>query len=156
MGQTLRSLSYRLIPSKAVFNNRFVIEICEQVHIHYRNLRIILNKADWLNVARGFRDALERWEKLGSPEPKQGTHYELCRKNIEGSEELFKINLNKNLYPKYEGKIFSEGAEIKDETYIHLKLRDLRVELSWEEFNKLADMFAEAKNRISETIACEI
>ncbi len=34
MGRTLRSLAKNDIPSKSIFNNRFVIEICETVHIH--------------------------------------------------------------------------------------------------------------------------
>lgn len=150
MGQTLKNLSYRKAKERAVFDNRFVVEVCEKFHVHYRNLRILLNTQDWLSVAKGFKDALERWEKLGKPEAQEGVHYELCRKNIVGSEDMIKVNLNKNLYPKYEGKIFSEGHVIQDKEYIHLKIRDLRIEMSISEFEQLAEVIKDAKEKLVE------
>ncbi len=153
MGQTLEKLSEKKIEGKAVFHNRFVVEICEKVHFHYRNLRIILSEKDWVELALGVRDALNRWEKLGKPEPKKGIHIELCRKTV-ASEPLFDdsiaINLNKNLYLENDGKIFAEGAEIEDKKYIHLKIRDQRFELSLEEFKQLSEAVVEAKDYLWE------
>ncbi|MBX4189764.1 hypothetical protein KW791_00480 [Candidatus Parcubacteria bacterium] len=150
MGQTITRLADRKLEGKAVFNNRFVVEICEKVHVHYRNLRIILSLKDWISVAQGMADALKRWEKLGSPDPGD-RHIELCRKEVAcdpiGSDDIA-INLNRNLYLLNEGKIFAEGAELSDQTYIHLKVRDQRLELSLSEFNQLADAIIEAKDKL--------
>lgn len=151
MGQTLLKLSESKLPGKPIFNNRMVVEICEAVHVHYRNLRIILSLNDWKEFAKGMADSLSRWEYRGKVEPKEGTHIELCRKQVASEplhDDSVKINLNKNLYNLNEGKIFAEGAELNDAKYIHLKIRDLRVELTLDEFNKLANCVKEAEEKI--------
>lgn len=152
MGRTLDRLATKTLTSKAIFNNRFVVEICEKVHVHYRNLRIILSLKDWVSMAQGMRDALNRWERLGSPDVGD-KHIELCRKEV-ATEPLhdneIALNLNKNLYIENDGKIFAEGSELSDQNYIHLKVRDLRIELSLGEFNQLADAVIEAKELLCE------
>jgi hypothetical protein len=151
MGRTIDQLASKKLEGKAVFHNRFVVEICEKVHVHYRNLRIILSLKDWIEMAIGFSDALKRWEKMGNPETKIGTHIELCRKEV-AKDPLFDdsvaVNLNQNLYALHEGKIFAEGSEIQDQRYIHLKIRDLRVELSLKEFAQLSEAVMEAKDKL--------
>ncbi len=149
MGQTIEKLSERKISAKCIFNNRFVIEICEKVHTHYRNLRIVQSLDDFINTAEGFRDALDRWKKRGCP----GTgnrHIELCRKNvaIADDSDTIQINLNKNLYNEHSGEIFSKGADFTEQQYIHLKIRDYRIELSLEDFKELSHAVKEATNRL--------
>jgi len=154
VGQTIRELSTRKLEGKAVFNKRFVVEICEKVHVHYRNLRLILSLTDWIHMAGGMRDALARWQKLGRPEP-GNKHIELCRREVASdpiNDDLIAINLNRNLYPLNEGKIFSEGAQIVDNHYIHMKIRDERIELSLGEFNRLAEAVLEAKEALCQEL----
>lgn len=151
MGQTIKNLSTRKLSDKTIFNSRFVNEVCETIHFHYRNLRITLSLPDWISLAQGCSDALSRWKKLGEKSPEKGTHIELCRKEVAKEpqdEASVRINLNRNLYPQHEGRIFSEGAEFEDEKYIHLKIRDLRIELSMDDFNEIADCFQEAKEKL--------
>jgi hypothetical protein len=151
MGQTIEKLAERKLEGKAVFNNRFVVEVCEKIHVHYRNLRIILSLKDWIEMAYGMKDALSRWEKMGKPETSAKTHIELCRKVVATepiSDDIIAINHNKNLYALHEGKIFAEGSELVDQTYVHLKIRDQRIELSLSEFNQLADAVKEAKETL--------
>lgn len=149
MGVTIQKLSEREVEQKCIFNNRFVVEICEKVHTHYRNLRIVQSLDDFINMAEGFSQSLERWKKRGCP----GTgsrHIELCRKNVAIADESNKIqiNLNHNLYNQHEGEIFSKGAEFKEEQYIHLKIRDYRVELSIDDFKKLTEAVKEASDKL--------
>jgi len=150
MGYSINKLVRRELSNRAIFNNRFVVEIAEKVHVHYRNLRINFNLPDFLEFCRGCVKTLERWEALGQPEPKPGQHIELCRRKVatDAVNDGFQVNLNKNLYNANKGKIYSEGAEFKDDTYIHLKIRDLRIELSTEEFMEVADAIAEAKGKL--------
>ena len=149
MGQTLTKLAERDLTGKPIFPNRFVVECCEVFHTHFKNLRIVLSTTDFIKVAEGFASALSRWQKQGSPEPAQGTHIELTRKEVaDANDNRILINLNRNLYLPNEGRVFAEGAEFKDEQYIHLKVRDLRWECSIEEFMILASAIQEAKTRL--------
>lgn len=150
MGQTLKNLSSKELTSKTIFDNRFVIEIAEKVHIHYRNLRLNLSMQDWISLCQGCIDAFNRWKKLDCPENKQGIHIELCRKKIatEAHNDGIKVNLNNNLYNHNKEKIFSEGAEFTDEKYIHLKVRDIRLEMPILEFKLLAQAIKEADEQL--------
>ena len=158
MGHSLAKLSKKEIANKAIFNSRFVVEICEKVHLHYRNLRILLSLPDFLELAKGLIVAMERWQKLGQPEPQVGQHIELCRRKVatEAYNEGIQVNLNQNLYNANKGKIYAEGCEFGDETYIHIKMRDMRWELSLKEFEEFADAIAEAKGKLenSNTLPC--
>lgn len=150
MGRTIKQLAKKDIGEKSIFHNRFVVEICERVHTHYRNLRIVQTLDDFISMAESFNNALDRWKKRGCP----GTgarHIELCRRQMIVSDpsNTIEINLNENLYNKNEGHIFSEGADFKDEQYIHLKIRDLRLEMSIEEFKTLVEAGTEAYGKLS-------
>lgn len=153
MGKTIENLSKRELKEKAIFNSRFVIEICERVHVHYRNLRITQTLDDFISMAEGFVTALERWKKRGCPGTGNGVHIELSRRNVAVVDEHkdISINLNQNLYKENEGQIFAEGADFHDEEYIHLKLRDVRVELSVNEFKQLTEQCIEAYGKLKST-----
>jgi len=150
MGHSIVKLARRDISNRTIFNNRFVIEIAEKVHVHYRNLRINFNLPDFLEFCHGCINAKERWQTMGQPDPSPGEHIELCRRKVatEPINDGLQVNLNKNLYNANKDKIYSDGAEFKDETYIHLKIRDLRIELSKNEFMEVADAIAKAKSRL--------
>jgi hypothetical protein len=97
-----------------------------------------------MQIAKGCSDSLSRWITRGSPHT-GNTHIELCRKEIVSDKnEMMCVNLNQNLYKKYEGKIYSKGNEFDENTYVHLKYRDLRIEMSEKEFAEFADMIGEA------------
>jgi len=151
MGFTLKSLAKRDIDTKSVFNNRFVTEVAENFHVHYRNLRLILSVADFKEISKGFVQALQRWEQRGRPEPSEGTHIELCRKKVSGiHNDGIQINLNKNLYNLNKGKVFADGADFTEPTYIHVKVRDVRLELSIDDFKLLAEAVKEAEGKLNE------
>jgi len=150
MGHTVKPLSLVEISKHSVFNNRFVIEICERVHTHYRNLRIIQPLDEFITIAEGINQALERWKKRGCPGTGKGMHIELCRKQIALNEESNKIqvNLNDNLYNKNVDGIYSLGADFSDPQYIHIKYRDLRLEMSIPEFKEFADAVSKAAREV--------
>lgn len=148
LGHTIVNLAERKFPEHAIFNHRLVVEVAETFHFHYRNLRIVLSEKDWREFGKGMADAWKRWNERGYPST--GTsHIELCRKEIASEpidKDFCKVNLNKNLYALNDGRIFADGAELEDETYIHLKIRDIRLELTKEEFKILADAVREASD----------
>lgn len=150
MGRTIVNLADGKLSGKAIFNNRLVVEVCETFHVHYRNLRIVLSQKDWESFGKGMNDAWVRWNQRGKP-PCGSGHIELCRKEVASDpvdNEHCKVNLNKNLYELHEGKIFSEGADLQEDTYIHLKIRDIRLELTKAEFKELAKVVKEADDAI--------
>lgn len=152
MGHTIEKLSERKIGKKSIFDSRFVIELCEKAHIHYRNIRIVQSLDDFISTAEAFVSALERWKKRGCPGTGKNQHIELCRKKVAifDDSDTVQVNLNENLYKKNEGGIFAEGAEFnEDEKYIHVKIRDFRIELSLSEFNEVADAFKEAQEKLN-------
>lgn len=152
MGQTLQELASRKLSKPAIFNNRFVVEACESFHVHYRNLRINLSFQDWMSLGRGLADSFARWVKRGQP---QGGHVELCRKTVAQAplfDDTIVINLNKNLYKLNKDKVFAEGADFDEEEYIHLKIRDLRLEMPRLEFRILADAVKEADKKLEEMV----
>lgn len=150
MGHTIENLSVQELNNQTIFNNRMVVEVAEKMHIHYRNLRIMLSVQDWIEFCKGCADSLDRWQKRGCPEPKNGVHIELCRKKVatDAHNDGIKVNLNDNLYLPNEGKIFAEGADFKDKTYVHLKYRDLRLEMPILEFKQFAQAIKEADARL--------
>ena len=98
-------------------------------------------------MSRGMVKSIERWGKLGNPEPGKGVHIELCRRKVaqDAHNDGIQVNYNKNLYNVHKGQIFAEGADLEDESYIHLKIRDMRIELTEQEFRDLADVIGKAK-----------
>jgi len=154
MGRTLEPLAKVSVGKKSIFNNRMVIELCEKAHIHYRNVRIVQSLDDFISTAEAFVSALDRWKKRGCPGTGVNQHIELCRKKIAISDEsdTFQVNLNENLYKKNDGGIFAEGAEFnEDDKYIHIKLRDIRLECSVSEFQKIAEAIKEAQEKLNAT-----
>jgi len=105
---------------------------------------------DWVNMAEGFKDSLERWKKRGCPGTSKERHIELCRKKIisESDTNTILINLNKNLYLQNKGAIFAEGADFEELKYIHLKVGDLRIELSLDQFKELSSAIKEAEEKL--------
>lgn len=153
MGQTLQALSSKKLDRNPIFKNRFCVEICEKVHTHYRNLRLVSTIYDWVNVAEGFKDALERWKARGCPTTRKGQHIELCRKQIVSEEDndALLINLNRNLYLENKDSVYALGNDFIDPTYIHLKLRDVRVELSLRDFRELYYAIDEAYKHLKDS-----
>ena len=119
------------------FNNRFVVEACEDFHFHYRNLRLSISYADWPFFAKGFADSYARWEKQGKP---FGTHTELCRKTVASNAKneeikILQVQLNSALQ-HIEG--LKATVELKGQELIQVKLeRDNLLEVSTELKSKI-------------------
>ena len=60
MGQTIKTLAKEQLPGNPVFHNRFVIEVCEKFHFHYRNLRLTFSITDFIKFCEGVKDGFKR------------------------------------------------------------------------------------------------
>ncbi len=54
MGQIKRIIRKEKVPTP-LLNNRFTIELCENVHMHYRNLRLEFPKEEFLLILRKLK-----------------------------------------------------------------------------------------------------
>lgn len=69
MGHVYRVLAQAEIESEpAHFPKRFVIEDCENIHIHFRNLRIELSVREFIQFTEGMCEALDEFRDFGEPE----------------------------------------------------------------------------------------
>jgi len=64
MGNVYKILSVRKIkPQPDYFADRLIIELCENIHLHYRNLRIELSKSEFLEFADAIAEAARELKK---------------------------------------------------------------------------------------------
>ena len=61
MGNVFKELSRETIkPQTQYFASRLVVELCENIHIHYRNLRLELSDAEFIQFAHKINEALKK------------------------------------------------------------------------------------------------
>lgn len=110
MGQVKRIL-FETKCKKPMLNNRFTVELCENVHIHYRNLRLEFPKEEFLML-------LEAFKRLSNEEIK----------NFNYSDDNFKELIGiYNLPPNTE---FDDRFVLEEQVqgHFHVHYRNLRVE----------------------------
>ena len=95
-----------------LFNNRLTVELCENVHIHYRNLRLEFSKEEFLQILRELKQIDE-----GTVE------------SFEYGENSFLSLINKEILP--DTCEFDKRLQIEEqvEGHCHVHYRNLRIEL---------------------------
>ena len=72
MGEIRKTLSSNSKLSPQMFKDRVVVEWCEDIHIHFKNLRFELDEGDFLQLAAALAMARNRlWKWYDSPEIKK-------------------------------------------------------------------------------------
>jgi tRNA A-37 threonylcarbamoyl transferase component Bud32 len=151
MGKVIRHLADGTVPAKTIFDRRFVAECCETFHLHWRNLRLELSPENWKQMLAAFLEADRVWRANGSPD--KHPHLELTRflRNDEAlNSTAVGAELCENLY-KTAPPPFGDDAEFYEEDeFVHFHYRDLRVEMSVEDFLAFSGVMAEARERLLE------
>src|SRR4051794_1563634 len=151
MGKVIRRLAAGTVPEQTIFDKRFVAECCETFHLHWRNLRLELTPGNWSDMLAAFNEADRKWREAGSPP--EHSHLELTRflrsePAINGTS--VGAELCENLY-KTAPPEFSRDAEYyEDDEFVHFHYRDLRVEMSVEDFLGFSGVMTEARERLLE------
>ena len=78
MGKVIRKLAEGTVPEKTIFDKRLVVECCETFHLHWRNLRLELDHANWQDFIATMLEAERTWRAGGSPSAHN--HFELLFK----------------------------------------------------------------------------
>lgn len=110
MGNIREILYQRKVP-KSMLNSRLTVELCENVHFHYRNLRLEFSKEEFLFILKHLKDIDENKVE-----------------NFEYGEGKFEGLINTFCLP--ESTEFDDRLQIEEqaEGHYHVHYRNLRIE----------------------------
>jgi hypothetical protein len=134
-------------PSSDIYSNFHSIERCENFHIHWRNLRLVLDEEEWELFCTSLWSAYQKWCSQGKPSPVEQPDKE------DPSKKDTKIKPNY----LYSGKVKPKHGELPTElaiekqidqhyakNMVHFHYKSLRMDLSVDEFLIIAEQIAEA------------
>lgn len=136
MGKVIANLGATRLPRQTVFGDRFVVECCESFHVHFRNLRLELGPEDFGRVMTALEETANTWRSHG--QPAAHAHLELGRALVAGTEDpVFSVELCENLYKKW--PTGWDARFHREDSFVHVHWRDMRLEMSNAEFLALAE-----------------
>ena len=131
MGKLIKILSKtKLLPG--LFFKSIRIESAECIHLHWRNMRIVLNKKQFQLFHNSINKAYEKWKKINF----------IKGKNDGIILEDQKIPNNISIKPEL-------SCELNENT-IHVHYKDLRIELTIDEFLKFANTIKKAESQLKQ------
>ena len=144
MSNTIKLLvEKKLKPESDIYKDFLSLEICENCHIHWRNLRMLFNKEEFEIFYRAITSAYNQWEKMGKPSPK------IDEKNQALIPPTYlctgKINPIHGERPEDFAIEVQGDLPHMPSSMIHIHHKSLRFDVSHKEFLELADLFAKAK-----------
>jgi len=111
MGQ-IKKIIYKSKVPVPLLNTRFTVELCENVHLHYRDLRLEFPKEEFLQILRHLKKIDEKTVE-----------------DFAYANDAFKCLVNdNNLPPSTE---FNDRLQIEEQVqgHYHLHYRNLRLEM---------------------------
>jgi hypothetical protein len=131
MGITRTVLSWRRLARQCIFySDSLRIDLAENFHLHFRNIRLTFSPGEFARVTRAFVRSYFEWRLLGRPAHVSPDQY---------------VPFVTALLPLLEGEDFERAraaelaVELQQQTdYIHLHYRNLRLELTIDEFTEFA------------------
>ncbi len=143
MGKVIKRLASRSISQTTLYDRRVVLECAETFHLHWRNVRLEMSHANFRSFIAMLQRAMEAWKHHGSPEA--ATYLELGSMTVEKPvcyPDEFKIELCEYPCAAESGQEHSGCHHEPD--YVHLHYRDLRVEMSLQDFGTFASVVTQA------------
>lgn len=154
MGAVKMRLAKRLLKDREAHNSRLFVDLCENIHIHYREYRFVFSLDEFLE----FSDILQKSTKdirnylLNNPDYKEGKFSDLVM--IAGGRQRQMKRLKNSPRPNVSGYLNNDFAVELQEGHvvdeIHIHYRDFRLSVNRENFKELADAFIEARNKLEE------
>lgn len=111
MGEVRKKIFENNNLSNFMFNNRLAIELCENVHLHYRDMRLEFSSEEFLLLLRVFA-SLNRGEI----------------RNFNYSNTAFKSLFTENILPdktEFNNRLV---VEEQDQGHYHIHYRNMRIE----------------------------
>ena len=112
-------------------------EDCENIHLHWDDFRLIMTEKDFCNFVESTCTAIKKLQILKETNEREKGH---CLVQWKPEYRYFKNRLQIEL------------QDAPQTGHVHIHLRDLRLELSIEEFKELAECMAKAVEELSSSI----
>ena len=143
MGNTKKHLASTTLLNDPIFPKRMVLECDESIHLHFRNLRLELSDDDFIKMSEMLMHGMKKYEdECMATNMFPGQHIEIGRGIVTKPlhTNQLKVDLQHNLY-----KGGYDHAEFYDEDdFVVIRYRDLRMEMSQDEFKKFASTISKA------------
>jgi hypothetical protein len=138
MGEIKKVLAMDEIEPRSVTADRIWTDLCENVHLHYRNLRLDFSETEFAT----FRAAMHNL----------GMAVEMCaiEKDYEEGDPNVLIQQMFDMMLKTDSEYYTNRAtiELQRNNTVHFHYRDLRIHWSYTEFLQIAKMFATAVSEL--------
>jgi hypothetical protein len=152
MGRTLKTLVEIKLPPRESHNSRALVDLCENIHIHYREWRQVFTLPEWLEfvtmltqAARDVRNYLAQ-----NPDYREGEWHNTLMVANAGLARLIKSSPAPNQSTYFDRTFAVEimHPSMRDEMHVHW--RDYRFVLPRSHFRQIADAFTEARVKLDE------
>jgi hypothetical protein len=152
MGLVKKELARTVLPDREAHNSRMFIDLCENIHIHYREFRIVFSIDEYLE----FSDILARSTEDVRSYLAQNPDYEERKYPttimVAGGKERQRKLLQNSPAPNRSSYFSNHFAiELNDESVVdemHVHWRDYRFALPRDHFRMIADTFDKARREL--------
>ena len=140
MGKIKKVLACGEIGPRTVTPNAIWTDLCENVHLHYRNNRFDFSEMEFAHFRAAINNCGKALEKSS------------IENNYREGDPNFLIQQMFNTPLKPDSDYYTNRVviELQRDHTVHFHYRDLRLHWSKDEFEKIADMFIEARNKVIE------
>lgn len=135
MGHIKKLLAIEKLPPRSMTPDQIWTDLCENVHLHYRNVRFDFSENEWAL----FRSAINHLG-IATEHTAVGYRYEEGDPNFL-VQQVFETPLSPNS-DYYHNR---STIELNRDGTVHFHYRDLRLHFSLEEFRIIAGMFIDAE-----------
>ena len=136
-------VSQKIKGESDIYKDFLSLEICENFHIHLRNLRLIFDKEEFEIFCKAVISAYKDWEHVGKPLPNADKKH----KTLTPPVYLY----SGKIFPTHRERSNDLQIEIQDSPwmpsapeFIHIHYKSYRLDVSHNEFVELAEAFASA------------
>jgi len=144
MGNTIKTLAEKKLKAESdIYSDFLSLEICENFHIHLRNLRMMFNEEEFKNFHSAINCAYNQWSYLGKP------HSHIDKENQAKIPPIYLCTGKLN--PIHGERPNDFAIEVQGDlphmpkNMIHIHYKSLRLDVSHKEFLELADLFIKSK-----------
>lgn len=148
-------------PEEGQYNLPFTVELKENIHIHWQDLRIEMMPEDFDDFVEAINKAHERWKEDGKPEEldemkrygwwpgEEG--YDWGQDRYEKYNKEGELCHNFRTFPQTEhGKLKFDNIfqiELQKDNQYHIHYKNFRFEMGKQRFNKLAELMYNASEK---------
>lgn len=138
MGHIKKLLGAETIPYRTLTNTAIWGDLCENIHLHYRNIRLDFSEEEFAT----FRSAMFA---IGLNIEEQST-----KNNYKEGDPNFLIQATYNQPLTPDSRYYPNrvSLELNRDNTCHFHYRDLRIHMTYEEFRQIANMFKKALNEM--------